>query len=67
MYARIELGPVYVPTFLDQHGILHMFKGCADNEPKVERFDIGKLIGLKMPNSLPLKTIGEGSLAQPTY
>ena len=42
-----------------------MFKGCADNEPTVEKLDIGKLINMRLSTSLPLKTIGEGSVSHP--
>jgi len=67
MYPHVELDPVYMPSFLDQNGILHMFKGTADNRPRVEKVEIGKLINLKLTNSAPPKVIGEGSISHPPY
>lgn len=40
---------VFMPSFLDQSGVLHMFKGTADNEPEVLKLDIAKMINLKVP------------------
>lgn len=46
-----ELDQIYMPSFLDQSGTLHMFRGTADNEPQVVKYDISRLINLKVPQT----------------
>ena len=47
IYSQVE--SIFMPSFLDQNGILHMFKGTADNEPEVLKLNIGPIINLKVP------------------
>ena len=39
---------IYMPSFLDQNGLLHMFRGTLDNEPTVVKYDISRIINLKV-------------------
>jgi hypothetical protein len=43
-----DFDKIYMPSFLDQNGLLHMFKGTLDNEPALEKYDISRIINLKV-------------------
>ena len=48
VYPQQALDPtVYLPSFLDQNATLHVFKGCADNEPQLQQFSLAALINMK--------------------
>lgn len=39
IYPKQIIDPTYLPTFLDQMGILHIFPGLSDNQPKLIKYN----------------------------